>query len=360
MTEHPTNPNPAPVEHEATARLHDVAREAGVSLATVDRVLNGRPGVRPQTVQRVQDAVQRLAYTPDPAAARLARPKPWRLAFVLPAGSNSFVTLLRAELEALGSWLGEQRARAQVVEADAFSPADAAQAISALKGQCDAAIVMAQDHPRVRAAIDELAAAGVCVVTLVSDVPARGRTRFVGIDNVAAGRTAGALLTRFAGARAGPVAVILGSRFLRDHAERLFGFQQVLGEEAAEGRTALELLPPIEGQDRSDITEPLLRDLLLKHPDLVGLYSIGAGNRGIQAALQASGAAGRVVWVCHELTPHARRALLEGVASAVINQDAAHEVRSACRVALAQLSRERLLQDQERIRIEIYLKDNLP
>ena len=81
---------------------------------------------------------------------------------------------------------------------------------------------------------------------------------------------------------------------------------------------------------------------------------------GSAAALEAQGAAGRVVWVCHELTPHARRALLEGAASAVINQDAAHEVRSACRVALAHLTRERLLVDQERIRIEIYLKDNLP
>lgn len=358
MMETPTlaDPSEAAAGLDGVVRLHDVAREAGVSLATVDRVLNGRPGVRPQTVQRVQEAVQRLSYRPDPAAARLARPRPWRLGFVLPAGSNSFVALLRAELDALGPWLGEQRAKAQLVEADAFSPGDAAQAIAALRGQCDAAIVMAQDHPRVRAAIDELAAAGVCVVTLVSDVPARGRAHFVGIDNVAAGRTAGTLLSRFAGARQGSVGIVMGSRSLRDHAERLFGFQQVMTEE----RSPLQLLQPLEGQDQSERTEPLVRALLQQHPDLVGIYSIGAGNRGIHAALAAEGAAGRVVWVCHELTPHARSALLEGAASAVINQDAAHEVRSACRVALAQLTRERLLADQERIRIEIYLKDNLP
>lgn len=337
-------------------RLQDVAREAGVSLATVDRVLNGRAGVRERTVQRVQAAVQRLAYRPDPAAARLARPRPWRLAFLLPAGSNSFVALLRAELDALAPWLGEQRARAQVVLADAFSPTAAAQAIGALQGQCDAAILMVQDHPLVRAAIDELAAHGVAIVTLVSDVPAQGRAHFVGIDNVAAGRTAGTLLGRFVRKPSGRVGIVMGSRSLRDHAERLFGFQQVMAEE----HPKLELLPPIEGQDRSERTEPLVRELLQQHPDLAALYSIGAGNRGIQAALKAAGAAGKVVWVCHELTPHARRALLEGVASAVINQGAAHEVRSACRVALAQLSRERLLADQERIRIEIYLKDNLP
>jgi LacI family transcriptional regulator len=337
-------------------RLHDVAREAGVSLATVDRVLNGRAGVRERTVQRVQAAVERLAYQPDPAAARLARQRPWRLAFVLPEGTNSFVAMLRAEIDALAPWLAGQRARAVVAQADAFAPQAMADALAALRGECDAAVVMAQDHPLVRDAIDGLADAGACVVTLVSDVPARGRAHFVGIDNVAAGRTAGSLLGRFVGKAPGRVGIVMGSHSLRDHADRLFGFQQVMRAEHGQ----LELLPAIEGHDRSDLTEPLVRELLRRPGGLAGLYSIGAGNRGIHAALKAAGAAGRVVWVCHELTPHARRALLEGAASAVIHQSPAHEVRSACRVALSRLARERLIADQERIRIEIYLKDNLP
>lgn len=349
---------PAPAE-AGPVKLQDVAREAGVSLATVDRVLNGRSGVRARTVEKVRAAVQRLAYRPDPAAVRLARPRPWRLAFLLPEGNNSFVALLRAELDALAPWLAEQRARAQVVLADEFSPTAAAAAIAGLAGQTDAAVLMCQDHPLVRHAIDELAAAGTTVLTLVSDVPALGRAHFVGIDNVAAGRTAGTLLGRFVHAPAAArarVGIVLGSPALRDHAERLFGFQQVIGAEHPQ----LELLAPLEGQDRSERTEPLVRELLAREPALAGLYSIGAGNRGIDAALKAAGAAGRVVWVCHELTPHARRALLDGTAAAVIDQSAAHEVRSACRVALARLSRERLLADQERMRIAVYLKDNLP
>lgn len=355
------NPGVAPPDLPAAlpVRLQDVAREAGVSLATVDRVLNGRAGVRERTVQKVQEVVQRLAYSPDPSAARLARPRPWRLAFVLPEGHNSFVAMLRAELQALAPWLGERRAQASVVLADEFQPAQAAGVIQRLAGECDAAVLMCQDHPLVRHAIEELAATGVTVVTLVSDVPVKGRAHFVGIDNVAAGRTAGTLLGRFiAPPRHGKakVGVVLGSRWLRDHAERLFGFQQVLGAEYPH----IEPLAPLEGQDRSDLTEPLVRELLAREPDLAGLYSIGAGNRGIDLALKSAGAAGRVVWVCHELTPHARLALLDGTAAAVINQSAAHEVRSACRVALAHLGRERLLADQERVRIDVFLKENLP
>ena len=150
---------------------------------------------------------------------------------------------------------------------------------------------------------------------------------------------------------------MIGSRALRDHAERLFGFEQVMATEHPQ----LQLLAPIEGHDLTERTEPLVRRAARSaSPSSPGLYSIGAGNRGIQAALAASGRAGRVVWVCHELTPHARRALLDGMADAVINQDAGHEVRSACRLALARLSGERVLPDQERIRIDIFLKDNLP
>jgi LacI family transcriptional regulator len=338
------------------ASLIDVAREAGVSPATVDRVLHGRAGVRAPTAERVSQAAHRLGYRPDPAAARLARARVARLGFVLPAGTNTFVGMLARQIGALESWLAEQRARAEVHTVDVFSPAVLAQHLAAHHGRFDAMVVMALDHPQVRAAIDELVAAGTTVVTLVCDVTGSRRLRHVGIDNVAAGRTAATLLGRFVGKRDGSVGVVLGSHALRDHAERLLGFRQVLGAEYP----ALQALDPVEGQDRSDRTGPLVERLLRSEPALVGLYSVGAGNRGIQAALEASGRAREIVWICHELTPHSRRALLEGTADAVINQDAGHEVRSACRVALAAIHGERVIADQERIRIDVFVKDNLP
>lgn len=349
----------------ARSSLADVAREAGVSLATVDRVLHGRAGVRGRTSERVHEVVQRLGYRPDPAAARLARGRDRSLGFVLPAGSNSFVAMLAEQLQALSPWLAEQRAHAAIETVDVFSPEALARHLAGLRGRYDALVTVALDHPLVRAAIDDLVDSGTPVVTLVSDVPASRRAHYVGIDNVAAGRTAASLLGRFVGARRAPVGssdtktavgVVLGSKALRDHAERLFGFQQVLHAEHAQ----LELLAPLEGHDDSARTEPLVAELLKREPTLAAIYSIGAGNRGIQNALEASGRAREVVWICHELTPHARRALLDGTADAVINQDAGHEVRSACRVALARLWGERVLAEQERIRIDIFLKDNLP
>ena len=97
---------------------------------------------------------------------------------------------------------------------------------------------IALDHPRVRAAIDDLAARGVAVVTLVSDAPSSRRLHYVGIDNPAAGRTAATLMGRFLRGRKGAVGVIAGSLALRDHAERQFGFHQILSGEYPESRRA--------------------------------------------------------------------------------------------------------------------------
>ena len=80
--------------HEPTAMtrptVNDIAREAGVSLATVDRVLNARPGVRVKTITAVNDAIARLGYVRDMAAANLARSRSYRMAVFLPEGDSQF------------------------------------------------------------------------------------------------------------------------------------------------------------------------------------------------------------------------------------------------------------------------------
>jgi len=348
---------PSALKHPASrATLSDVAREADVSEATVDRVLNKRPGVHARSIARVNEAVHRLSYRPDPAAARLARPHPHRVSFLLPSGTNSFVAMLRQQVGGNRDWMTDHRVTAQTLEVDVFEPKRLASGILALKGQCETAVVMALDHPLVQAAIDELVDMGIGVITLVSDVPKSRRQHFVGIDNVAAGRTAATLVGRFAGRGKGEIGVIVGSLSLRDHAERNFGFSQVMSSEYP----SLTVLPPIEGKDDSRLTRELSAKLLAAHPKLVAIYSVGAGNSGISASLKASGRQREIVFVGHELTASARGDLLDGTMDAIINQDAGHEIRSALRLALARLTREPVHADQERIRIDIYLKDNLP
>jgi LacI family transcriptional regulator len=72
------------------------------------------------------------------------------------------------------------------------------------------------------------------------------------------------------------------------------------------------------------------------------------------------GLAGRIVVIAHDLTPRTRLALMDGTYDAVISQDVGHMIRSAIRVLRAKVEGQDILAAQERIRIEIFIKENLP
>lgn len=338
------------------ATLEDVARAAGVSLATADRALNGRPGVRALTRARIDAAVARLDYRANPAAAQLARNRSFRFLFILPSNTNSFMANLESHVRDVGLTLGTQSVFIDISHANVFDPAALATAIESLPLHYDGLAVVAVDHPRVRAAIDALAERGTHVVTLVSDAPTSRRVHYVGIDNPAAGRSAGSLMGRFlAGKAGGRIGVIAGSLTLRDHAERSFGFNQVMSSEYQR----CTVMPVLEGYD-DPARNRAYATALLDDPTLVGLYNIGAGNEGIAEALANSGRVHEIVWIAHELSAETRRMLYCDVADAVIDQNAGHEARSAARVLLALCTGTPINPDQERIRIDIFLRDNLP
>jgi LacI family transcriptional regulator len=335
--------------------VHDIAAKAGVSLATVDRVLNDRPGVRGVTKAKVETAIAALGYVRDVAAANLAKSRVYPLAFILPEGDNPFMRGLEAQVRRAGLHSATERTRLSVVTVPAFDAAALAAAVDAAIAEGVSGIAaVAVDAPEAFAAIGRAHAADIPVVTLVSDLSGSGRDHFVGVDNIAAGRTAGNLMGRFLGGRPGPVAVLAGSMRVRDHRERLEGFLAAMSAMPA----ARPILPVLEGQDDPELSFRLIADCLASVPDLAGIYSLGAGNRGLLKALSARGA--DLCVIAHELTAETRGALESGLIDAVLNQDAGHEVRSAIRVLRAKADGLPVIAAQERIRLDIFIKDNLP
>lgn len=71
-----------------TVTIYDVAREAGVSMATVSRVVNNNPNVKPQTRKKVFEAIERLGYRPNAVARGLASKKTTTVGVVIPDISN--------------------------------------------------------------------------------------------------------------------------------------------------------------------------------------------------------------------------------------------------------------------------------
>ncbi|ASV84132.1 bacterial regulatory, lacI family protein [Ochrobactrum quorumnocens] len=337
--------------------VHDIARTAGVSLATVDRVLNDRPGVRAKTRDRVTDAMNTLGYVRDVGAANLARGRLYQFDFILPDNENTFMQSLRAELEAATERGLSERVLINLVLVPAFDEAALVRALDAsAERKPDGVAFVAVDTDPVRNACLRLAEQGIHAITLVSDLGNSSRAHYVGIDNGAAGRTAARLLGLFASGTNGAIAVIAGSLKVHDHQERFEGFKNAM-ETDFSGR---EILPVLEGFDEGARVEKLVIELLEKRKDLAGIYSLGAGNSGLVRALAASRHDNQPLVIVHERDDITSHALKDGLVHAVLAQDAGHEIRSAIRVLKATADRLAIVPGQEHIRIEIFLKDNLP
>ncbi|EZP60467.1 MULTISPECIES: catabolite control protein A [Exiguobacterium] len=79
--------------------IYDVAREAAVSMATVSRVVNGNPNVKPSTRKKVQDAIEQLGYRPNAVARGLASKKTTTVGVIVPDISNIFFADLARGIE---------------------------------------------------------------------------------------------------------------------------------------------------------------------------------------------------------------------------------------------------------------------
>ncbi len=334
-----------------------VAKAAGVSLATVDRVLNNRAGVRHETRERVMTAARQLDFKRNVHAANLAKQRRYRLLFILPSRASGFAQNLERAVRGAPAAFAHDDINVVVQHVDMSDAAALAKEIEAIDPDAwDGVAVKASDAPGIREAIDEKVEAGLPVVTLVTDASNSKRQHFVGIDNIAAGRVAGSLMGRFLPRKPAKVGIIIGSLQMRDHVERRIGFEQVVMAE----HPHLSVLPVAESDDVREVTERITRDMLEANTSLAGIYSASAGNVGILRALEKIDPARRPVLIVHELAPPVRKALIQGQIDAVINQNPEHEARSAVRVLKALSDGHPIVESQEKIRTDIFLRDNLP
>ena len=79
--------------------IYDVAREANVSMATVSRVVNGNPNVKPTTRKKVLEVIERLGYRPNAVARGLASKKTTTVGVIMPDISNVFYSELARGIE---------------------------------------------------------------------------------------------------------------------------------------------------------------------------------------------------------------------------------------------------------------------
>lgn len=306
----------------------DVAQAAGVGVATVDRVLNGRARVRPETAQRVLDAAERLGFRRAGLIRRRIsdQARQLRLGFVLQKKASPFYQEVGRALREAAEAQQAPRVSARVEYLEELTPRVVAAKLLELSREVDAIAVVAADHPHLTQTVDAIRAKGVPVFAFVSDLSAESVAGYVGIDNRKVGRTAAWAISRLC-AGPGKVGLILGSHRYLCQEQCEVSFRSYLRECAPEFQV-LETLVSLE--DKALAQEATL-ELLQQHPDLVGVYVAGGGVEGVIEGLQSSRPPG-LVTVCHDLTEVTRQALIDGVVTLAISHPYAWMARRLCQL----------------------------
>lgn len=334
--------------------LDDVAKEAGVSRATVDRVLNERGNVSPVTVERVHRALYSTNYwlSDEDEFPK----KKYNFDFIFPTPHTRYLDFYSRLIDAIKHSYNAHLVNARFHRVEAFNPNALADKLNEIGSDTDGIAFAAYEHPKVRTAVDELVAKGIGVVTLVSDISSTNRTAYVGINNRAAGRTAGLLMGRFLGPGSqGKIGLFLGSHAYLGHEEREAGFRGLIREQFPN----LRIIEMPELLDNDDRAQDLTSGTLAEENNLLGIYNIGGGTEGIAQSLKNLELTNNLVFIAHELFDNTRAHLLDGTLDAIINQDVSHEAFNAIEILINHKEKRSISKGIVEPKVEIYLPENI-
>ena len=310
--------------------IREIAIQAGVSDATVDRVLHDRDGVRAATTARVRRAISDLqrqqaefelggrTFTVD-----LVMHTPKRFSAAVRSAFDAAVPLMRPAAFKVRPHVFERISVTRLVHTLDTIAARGSQAV----------VLKAPDVPPVNEAVERLAESGIPVLTIVTDLPASARIAYVGIDNRASGATAAYLvdqwLRRDPPADRPPTTLLtISSLSFRGEEEREIGFRSVARRIAPDMR--IIDLAENEGVDASVAAQ---LDLVARREPIDAVYSIGGGNRAVLRTLERHGREPSA-FIAHDLDADNLQLLANGKLSAVLHHDLRADARRACQLIM--------------------------
>lgn len=304
----------------AKVTLEDVAQAAGVSVATVDRVVNRRGGVSADKETAILKAARRLGLDRSlnvrPTATK-------RIAVLIQPPANPFHDQLRRGIDQARAIHRDLNLLFQVEQIDPARPDRIAAQIAHAAAWADGMILTVPAAPQIVMAIEALPAR-IPVVTMADDLPSLRRAAFVGPDDRQSGRVAGDLMGYLMG-RDGEALVLIGRFDMPGHGARSGGFIEVL----AERHPAVRVCDVLETHEDKATAAAMALRAARANPDLRGIYLCTTGCSELVAALAPIRQSRPIAIVTHELTPQRRALLKNRQVQAIIDQKPMLEARLA-------------------------------
>jgi len=299
--------------------IETIAKRAGVSRGTVDRVLHNRGRVKPETMERVHSAMAELNYQPN----ALGR------AFYMARRNNQLGVLLalrepdfgRQVLEGVEDGAAYAKQHGVKVLVECASPDDEAAYLAALDRLLDGnnlrGLALRGIQGRaVAARLRALREQGVLLVTYNEDVQPELRDCYVG-ENARQGGACAAFLIRQCCAREGRVLIVGVDPGHYSNVERIQGFTDCFRQFPGGAETPLQV---VYGHGNHDVSRRVVRENLEAFPGFAGVFVSGAGLSGAAQAVDDLGLSGKVKIVGYDATESNIAYLKKGTVQFLIDQ----------------------------------------
>nr|MBQ8253300.1 LacI family DNA-binding transcriptional regulator [Lachnospiraceae bacterium] len=299
------------------ATIKEIADLAGVSRGTVDRVLNKRGSVNPQTAQKILEIAQALDYKPNRAGLVLAaQKKNLKLGVILFGEGNPFfddvIAGIRHKEEELACYNCSVVIKRVAVDTD-----EQIRAIDdLLKEGVNGIAISPTNDARLASKIDEIYEQGIPVVALNTDIKNCKRLAFVGSNYYQSGATAAGLMRLMAKEDDVRIGIIAGSSEVLCHTERIAGFKH-----AIEKCEHIKLVETIMNHDDDFVSYDMTSQLLKSHPEINALFFAAGGVYGGCRSVLAQNRSKDMTIITFDQVETTKEMIMKDVISATICQE---------------------------------------
>lgn len=299
--------------------IKEIACLANVSRATVDKVINNRPGIKKETRERIETILKEVNYQPNLLGKALVNSKePLKIGIILTPEHNPFIQTILTGIRKAEEAFTPFGFSIIVKMLTTLEPAELVSILGELEAEAvDGIAFIPLNDKQVILKANQLAEKGIAILTWNSKLEGINDFRYVGQDHVKGGKIAAGLMEKLL-PKGGNICIITSSKELSCHQDRLDGFTDRLKE----CKHPIHILDINENQDKRDEAFKITLEYCNKYPEIHGLYLTGSGCDGAVNALSLADRLEDVKLICHDLHPITEQLLKERVLDFVISQSA--------------------------------------
>lgn len=328
--------------------MQEIAYMCGVSRGTVDRVLNNRGKVKPETEKRIRATAESMGYRFHMSAQSLSVGRRQLKIGVLinAAGHEYYSNILSGILSALEELYvhgitGISRISSGLDVDQQLHQLDelVAQGISAL-------VITPANDPRIAEKLNQITNDGIPVTVVSTPINGFKPFSYVGSDHYSSGRVAGGFARQIT-PPGSEVGIMIGSLKMVGHERRIAGFMDSLQSAGGEYR----LLTPVQSFDEDVISYKVISNMLSRHPNIYLLFFAAGGYNGGYQALEDAGLLGKIKVIAYDAVEPNIVQLKKGNVSAVFDQHPARQGKKAIHQLSEYLLNHRI--PEKRVNIEV-------